>query len=44
MILTKQKLPFRNQQEDVYSFNKGNFIEPVKLMSKYDSDETEPAF
>ena len=41
---TEQNLLFRGHRENVYSFNKGNFIELVKLMSKYDSDETETAF
>ena len=36
MILTKQNLPFSGQQEDIYSFNKGNFIKLVELMKKYD--------
>ena len=33
---TKENLPFRGHQEDVYCSNKGNFIELVELMSKYD--------
>ena len=32
----KQNLPFRNQREDTYSSNKGNFIGLVELMSQYD--------
>ena len=34
-FLTKHNLPFRGNQ-DVHRFNKGNFIELVELMSKYD--------
>ena len=32
----KQNKPFRGHREDVYSSNKGNFIDLVELMSKYD--------
>lgn len=35
-FLMKQNLPFRGHRENVYSSNKGNFIELVELMSKYD--------
>ena len=36
-FLTKQNLPFRGHWEDVFSSNKGYFINLVELMSKYDS-------
>ena len=35
-FLTKQNLLFRGHQDDVYSSNKSNFIELLKLMSQYD--------
>ena len=35
-FLTKQNLPFRAPREDVHSSNKGNFMELVELMNKYD--------
>ena len=35
-FLTKQNLYFSGHQENVYSFLKGNFIELVEQMSKYD--------
>ena len=33
---TKQNLPLRGNRENVYKSNKGNFLELIELMRKYD--------
>lgn len=37
LFLAKQNLPFRGHKEDESSLNKGNFLEMVEMLSKYDS-------
>ncbi|XP_040197560.1 zinc finger MYM-type protein 1-like [Rana temporaria] len=37
LFLAKQNLAFRSHKEDECSFNKGNFLEMVEMLSKYDS-------
>ncbi|XP_053569321.1 LOW QUALITY PROTEIN: zinc finger MYM-type protein 1-like [Bombina bombina] len=37
LFLAKQNLAFRGHKEDESSFNKGNFLEMVEMLSKYDS-------
>ncbi|XP_073491308.1 uncharacterized protein [Aquarana catesbeiana] len=37
LFLAKQNLAFRGHKEDECSFNKGNFLEMVEMLSKYDS-------
>ena len=36
LFLAKQNLPFCGHKEDKSSFNKGNFLEMVEMLSKYD--------
>lgn len=36
LFLAKQNLPFRGHREDEQSFNRGNFLELVELISHYD--------
>lgn len=36
LFLAHQNLPFRGHREDLLSENRGNFLELVKLLSKYD--------
>lgn len=37
LFLAKQNLPFRGHKEDESSLNKGNFLEMVEMLSKYDA-------
>ena len=36
LFLSKQNIPFRGHREDTESLNRGNFLELVELLSKYD--------
>ena len=36
MFLAKQNLPFRGHRENMLSENKGNFLQLIELLSKYD--------
>lgn len=36
LFLAKQNLPFRSHKEEETSLNKGNFLEMVEMLSKYD--------